>query len=184
MTKEKTGDYYCLHHQNLMLTSNINLPDGCVCLWNRFFLVKLSKGIAVESSSKLPHNLPNSVLTNVDVTAMAMKQSLILQLIKLTAILTCTVERRCPLIHTYMYKNEGCICVKQTFLLLPLSCPFYSLFLENWSCHLHHQTPVWSPVSCAWLQNAHLTRKPTNNKSKGPNVYWTVMTKLWREEGV
>jgi hypothetical protein len=90
-----------------------------------------SKGITVESSSKLSHNLPNSVLINVDVTAMAVKQSLILQQIKLNAVLTCTVERRCPLIYTYMYKNKGCICVKQTFLLLPLSCPFYSLFLEN-----------------------------------------------------
>jgi hypothetical protein len=124
MPKEKTGDYYCLHYQNLMLTSNTSLPDGCACLRNQSFLVKLSKGIAVESSSQWSHNLPNSVLINVDVTAMAMKKSLILQLIKLNAVLTCTMERWCPLICTHMHKNEGCICVKQTFLLLPLSCPF------------------------------------------------------------
>jgi hypothetical protein len=123
MPKEKTADYYCLHHQNLMLTSNTSLPDECACLWNWSFLVKLSKGIAVESRSKLSHNLPNLVLINVDVTAMAMKQSLILQLIKLSAVLTCTVERRCPVTYTYTI----CTRMKAVSVWNKPSCFFPSL---------------------------------------------------------
>jgi hypothetical protein len=50
--------------------------------------------------------MQNSVLINVDVTEMAMKQSLILRVIKLNAVLTCTVERRCTLIYTHTYEQE------------------------------------------------------------------------------
>jgi hypothetical protein len=126
MPKEKAGDYYCLHHQN-MSTSNTSLPDGCACLWNRSFLVELSKWIAVESNSKLSHNLQNSVFINVDVTAMAMKQSLILQVIKLNAVLTCTVERRYTLIYTHIYEQEWRLYLCETNL--PVSSPLLSLLL-------------------------------------------------------
>jgi hypothetical protein len=91
-------------------------------------MAKLAKGIAVESSSKLSHNLPSSMLLNVDVTASGIKQSLIFQLNKLYVVKLVLWKEG---VHSYTYKNESCICVKLTFLFLPLSCLFYSLFLEN-----------------------------------------------------
>jgi hypothetical protein len=49
-------------------------------------MVKLAKGIPVESGDKLSHNLPSSTFLNVDVPASGIKQSLILQLNKLNAV--------------------------------------------------------------------------------------------------
>lgn len=73
-----------------MLTNNTSLPHGCVCVCEpnttRSFMVKLAKGIAVESGDKLSHNLPSSTFLNVDVPASGIKQSLILQLNKLNAV--------------------------------------------------------------------------------------------------
>jgi hypothetical protein len=47
--------------------------------------------------------------------------------IKLNAVLTCTVERRCTLIYTHTYEQEWRLCLCETNL--PVSSPLLSLLL-------------------------------------------------------